>query len=66
MTKVNGDQVTVHHGDQVVTLDQRLASLDKRIRWLTRLVYILVAIAIVSLFVSPEVLVPFLLKLVGL
>lgn len=63
---INGDQVVVHRGDQLVTLDDRLVALDRKMKRLTRLVYVLVAIAIASLLFSPEVLVPFLLKLVGL
>lgn len=51
---MNGDEVTVHHGDQVVTLEERLASMTKTIRRLQWSLIILIGLTILNLVVGPD------------
>jgi hypothetical protein len=51
---MNGDDVTVHHGDKVVTLEERLASMSTSIRRLQWSLAILIGLTILNLVVGPD------------
>jgi predicted exporter len=51
---VNGDEVVVRQGDQIVTLEERLAAMQRSIRRLTWLVAALVVLAVLNAVLGPE------------
>jgi hypothetical protein len=51
---VNGDNIVVHHGDQVVPLEERLASMQRSIRRLTWLVVVIAVLAILNAVLGPD------------
>lgn len=66
MPRVNGDDVELHYGDQVVPLSDRLAGQDKKIARLERLLAVIGLILIVHA-VAPDLdLFQTLLQLIGL
>jgi hypothetical protein len=54
MEKVNGDDVIVHAGDQLVTLDERLIAMQRSIRrlWIALIAWI--AVQVLWAVVGPE------------
>jgi cell division protein FtsB len=52
--KVNGDDIVVHQGDQVIPLEQRLETMQRSIRRLTWLLIGFIAISILHALVGPE------------
>jgi hypothetical protein len=51
---MNGDEITVKHGDKVITLDQQLAAMGRSIRWLQIAVVILIVLTILSALLTDE------------
>lgn len=54
MTKVNGDEVIVHEGDHLVTLEQRLASIERSIRRLWIALGIWIGLQVLWALLGPE------------
>jgi hypothetical protein len=54
VTKINGDEVTVHSGDQVVTLETRLTAMQKSIHRLWIALGIWVTLQVLWAIVGPE------------
>lgn len=54
MTKINGDEVTVHSGDQVVTLETRLVAMQRSIHRLWIALGIWVTLQVLWAIVGPE------------
>jgi len=54
MTKVNGDDVVVHAGDQVITLEERLAAMQKQIKRLTWLILVVLGLVVLNAVLGPE------------
>jgi hypothetical protein len=54
MTQVNGDEVVVHQGDQVVTLEERLASMQRSIRRVTIVLVVWIVLQVLWAMLGPE------------
>ncbi len=54
MSKINGDDVVVHAGDQVITLEERLDGMQKSIKRLTWALVLLIFLTILNLILGPE------------
>ena len=54
MSQVNGDDVVVHSGDQVITLEQRLQAMQRQISRLTWTFVILITLTLLNLIVGPD------------
>lgn len=54
MTKVNGDDIEVHHGDQIVTLEDRLAAMQRSIRRLSIVLAVWIGLQVLWALVGPE------------
>lgn len=66
MSKVNGDDVELHYGDQVVPLNDRLARQDRDILWLKRGLAAVMVVLLVHA-VAPQLdLFDTLLRLIGI
>lgn len=63
---VNGDDVEVHYGDEVVTLEMRLARQDQQIAWLRRGIYALGAVLVFHVLLPGQDVLTFILSLIGL
>jgi hypothetical protein len=63
---INGDDISLHYGDEIIPLSERLDRQDREIRYLKR--YLLLgAIFLFTHSVLPaEAILPFLLRLIGL
>ena len=62
----NGQDVEVHHGDKVITLDEQLAKMTKAIRRLEIASAILIGLVILSAILTDEQSVQFVNALLGL
>lgn len=51
---MNGDEVTVHHGDKVVTLEERLSSMQTSIKRLQWTLIALIVLTILNLVLGPD------------
>lgn len=54
MAKVNGDDVVVHSGDQVITLEERLGGMQRQISRLTWVLAVLILLTVLNLLVGPD------------
>lgn len=65
MPTVNGEQVTVRYGDEIITLDARFDRQDAEIRWLRRVVLVLSTILVFHVLLPGQDMLNFILKLMG-
>lgn len=54
MTRVNGDEVVVHQGDQLVTLEQRLVAMQRSIRRVSIVLLAWIALQVLWMMLGPE------------
>lgn len=63
--EINGDSVVVHYGDEVVTLEMRLARQDQQIVWMRRVVIGLAAVMVFHVLLPGQDMLSFILNLLG-
>lgn len=54
MSKINGDDVELHHGDKVITLDEQLDKINRSLRWLRVSTIVLGIFVVLSMFLTDE------------